>query len=299
MKALIDGDVLLYEAGFSGQYVDENGELQIRNFEFVSEVVDDKIAKIVEATWTDEPIIYLTYGRHLNKLVNKEAARKGLPPFEYKPNFRFEAAVTQPYKERGNKKPYHFHNLLAYLLGNYKVKVVEGIEADDAICLDRDKGVICTRDKDLRMVNGWHYGWECGGQPGFPLTEVKGIGTLELNAKGKLSGTGYKFFSAQRLMGDGVDNIPGLNRYGPVKVHKLLAHLESKDDLDRAVEAEYEKTLGEGYEKRLEEVSHLLWMLQEQTEEGYVGYDGRVLPFDTGRNVFRWVGGSCVLPEQS
>lgn len=298
MKALIDADVLLYEAGFTGQYVDEYGEEQLRNFEFVAEVLDDKIRNIVESAWCDEPILYLTYGRHLNKLVNKEAARQGLPPFEYKPNFRFEAAVTQPYKERGNKKPYHFHNIIAYMLGNYKVKIVEGIEADDAMCLDRHLGVICTRDKDLRMVPGWHYGWECGGQPGFPLSEVDELGHLTLN-KGKLTGTGYKFFSAQRLMGDRVDSIPGLSRYGPVKVHKLLAHIESKDDCDNVVREEYEKMIGEGYEKRLEEVSHLLWMLQEQNEEGYVGYDGRVLPFDTGRNVFRWVGGSCVLPKQS
>lgn len=295
MRALIDADVLTYEAGFSGQYVDENGEEVIRNFDFVAETLDGKIKNIVESAWCDEPILYLTYGRHLHGIINKEAARQGLPPYEYKPNFRYEAAVTQPYKDRGNKKPYHFHNIIAYMLGNYKVKVVEGIEADDAICMD--EGVVCTRDKDLRMKPGWHYGWECGGQPGFPLSEVGEIGHLELR-NGKLHGTGYKFFSAQRLTGDRVDNIPGLSRYGPVKVFKLLGHLESKDDLDKAVEEEYERVIGEGYEKRLEEVSHLLWMLQEQTEEGYIGYDGRVLPFTTGRNVFRWVGGSLTLPAQ-
>lgn len=256
-------------------------------------MLDDKINNIVESTWTDEPVLYLTYGRHLHGIINKEAARQGLPPYEYKPNFRFECAVTQPYKDRGNKKPYHFHNLIAYMLGNYKVKVVEGIEADDAICMD--EGVICTRDKDLRMVPGWHYGWECGKQEGFPLSEVDEIGYLDLRGN-KLRGTGYKFFSAQRLMGDRVDNIPGLYRYGPAKVYGLLAELQTKEELDAVIEAQYEKVLGEGYEKRLEEVSHLLWMLQEQTEEGYVGYDGRVLPFDTGRNVFRWVGGSLKLP---
>lgn len=293
MRALIDADVLTYEAGFSGQYVDEEGNEQLRSFEFVAEVLDDKINNIVEAAWCDEPILYLTYGRHLHKLINKEAARQGLPPYEYKPNFRFEAATITPYKERGNKKPFHFHNIIAYMLGNYKVKVVEGIEADDAICMD--KGVICTRDKDLRMVPGWHYGWECGAQPGFPLAEVDELGFLERRGN-KLHGTGYKFFSAQRLMGDNVDSIPGLYGYGPVKVLKLLSHLESKSDLDAAVEEEYEKVIGEGYEKRLEEVSHLLWMLQERTEEGYVGYDGRVLPFTTGSNVFRWVGGSLTLP---
>lgn len=296
MRALIDADVLVYEVGFSGQYVDENGEEQIRSFEFVSDLLDEKVANIVESAWCDEPVLYLTYGRHLHGIINKEAARQGLPPYEYKPNFRFEAATITPYKDRGNKKPFHFHNIIAYMLGNYKVKVVEGIEADDAICMD--EGVICTRDKDLRMVPGWHYGWECGGQPGFPLKEVDELGWLDLSDKGKLSGAGYKFFSAQRLMGDKVDSIPGLFRYGPVKVFNLLSHLTSKNDLDEAVEQEYEKVLGEGYEKRLEEVSHLLWMLQEQTEEGYVGYNGRVLPFDTGRNVFRWVGGSCILPKQ-
>ena len=299
MRALIDADVLEYEVGFSGQYVDENGEEQIRDFEFVANLLDDKIKNITDSAWCDEPILYLTYGRHLHSLINKEASRSGLPLYDYKPNFRFEAAQTKPYKDRGNKKPYHFHNIRAYMLSNYKVKVAEGVEADDAICVDARKygGVICTRDKDLRMAPGWHYGWECGGQPGFPLAEVGEVGHLELSGN-KLRGTGYKFFSAQRLMGDKVDNIPGLFRYGPVKVYNLLAHLESKSDLDIAVENEYEKVLGEGYEKRLEEVSHLLWMLQEQNEEGYVGFDGRVLPFDTGRNVFRWVGGNLSLPEQ-
>lgn len=294
MKALIDADVLRYEIGFSGQYVDDNGEERIRDFEFVSKLLDEKIENIRESAWCDEVVLYLTNDLHLNKIVNREARRQGATPFEYKPNFRFECAVTQPYKGRGNKKPHHFNNITAYMLGNYKVKVAEGIEADDAICMD--EGVVCTRDKDLRMKPGWHYGWECGRQPGFPLTEVDELGWINL-VKSKLTGVGYKFFAAQRLMGDPTDSIPGLRGYGPVKTFKLLSELNSKEELDELVEQEYMNVLGEGYEIRLEEISHLLWMLQDKTEEGYLGYNGIVLPFDTGQNVFRWNRGSAILPK--
>lgn len=298
--ALIDADILTYEVGFCGQYVDEEGIEVIRSFEFVSELLDETIEKIREGAWCDDVVLYLTYGKHLNKLANKEAVRQGLPPYDYKPNFRFDAAVTHPYKDRGNKKPYHFHNIIAYMLGNYRVKVVEGIEADDAICVDREQGVICTRDKDLRMVNGKHFGWECGHQPGFPLQVVKGVGSLDLQKRTNgsvLLGTGYKFFSAQRLMGDPVDSIKGLRGYGPVKVFGLLDGLTTKEELDACVEREWENRIGDGWEQRLEEVSHLLWMIQEKSEEGYVGWNGKLLPYDTGSREFRWNKGSFLAPR--
>ena len=50
MQCLIDADVLVYELGFSGEYYDDDGEKQIREFEFVAELLDQKIKEIEAET---------------------------------------------------------------------------------------------------------------------------------------------------------------------------------------------------------------------------------------------------------
>lgn len=298
MRALIDADVLRYEVGFCGEWKDDSGDLQIRDFDFVKEILHERVDKIVEATWSDEPpIMYMTYDRHFHKVFNKERAREGLPPLDYIPNYRYLMATTKPYKERGSVKPFHYYNLTAYILSAFNCKVVPGLEADDAICIDQSlergedgtfKTIIATRDKDLRMCPGMHYGWECGKQEGFGPKFVDDFGSLDL-VNGKLRGTGLAFFFSQMITGDTVDSIPGLKGCGPQKAYDTLSGCETIEEMHNATYDLYKLRLGEDADAYWKEQATLLWMVRELTEDGRpVMYGGDVLPVQTGPAILRW-----------
>lgn len=276
MTPLIDADVLLYEIGFCGEYVDDDGNPQVREFDFVAELLDQKIKEICAEVWaTEEPVLYLTGSKVLNHMTNKQRKREGKEPKEFNPNFREKIAKKKEYKgNRKKEKPFHFNNLIAYMLANYNVVVAEGMEADDLLSihqyerLEQLNTIICSRDKDLRITPGMHYGWECGKQRSFGPCKVEPLGELELKGGNKIVGTGLKFFYSQLITGDTVDNIPGLPRGGPALAFKLLGDKETEEDCFNAVREAYEGKFGESWEEELMEQAHLLWMVRELDEYG-------------------------------
>ena len=273
MKCGIDADVLVYELGFSSQYIDEDTEeLVIMDFDFAAELLDQRIREIEEECWADQPsTLYLTNDPTLNKIVNRKRKSLGKKPLEYKENFRVEVAKSKKYKgQRSGEKPFHRDNLRAYMLDKYEVKIANGLEADDLLCIDGHKNpdfTICTRDKDLRMVEGRHYGWPCGKQPQFGPKDVDYIGAIELHKK-DIKGWGIKFFYSQMITGDKVDNIGGLPRGGPALAYSLLADLEDEESMAKAVTDKYEEKLGEGWKDYYEEQAKLLWMIKETDSKG-------------------------------
>jgi 5'-3' exonuclease len=134
--------------------------------------------------------------------------------FTGKDNFRFDIAKEQPYK--GNRstfeKPYHWESVDTYIKQRYSRKVVtcNGYEADDYMALHRFydnpdvEYYICTRDKDLNTVPGWHYSWSCGESQ--PEKMPYYVTPFEATS----------FFFQQCLTGDSTDNIPGCGRRVPV-----------------------------------------------------------------------------------
>lgn len=276
MQCLLDADVLVYELAFSGEYVDDDGEKQIREFEFVAELLDQKIKEIEAECWADKPsILFLTNDSTLNRMWNKQRKRQGLEPVEYKPNFRIDVAKSKPYKgQRKQEKPFHRENIRAYMLDNYDVRVANGMEADDLLAIEQTQApplttIICTRDKDLRMVEGMHFGWPCGKQLQFGPKRVDKIGELHYDeGKNKLTGEGSKFFYAQLITGDSVDNIPGLPRGAPRLAYELLESKSSEADMLRAVTERYADKLGDGWETYFREQVDLLWMCRALDEQG-------------------------------
>jgi 5'-3' exonuclease len=149
----------------------------------------------------------------------------------------------------------------------YEVKVAVGIEADDLLALDqRDDTVICTRDKDLRMIPGWHYGWECGQQREEFLHQVTHDGELWLDGN-KLRGNGMSFFYAQLLMGDTVDNIPGCPGIGPKKAYNALKD-QDIHHMFHIVRSFYEYEYEDTGDERMLEQGRLLWMTRELNPDG-------------------------------
>jgi len=278
VQPLIDADVLRYEVGAIGEFV-ENGEKVYRDFDFVRETFDGKIRDICEAVGaTKPPLLYLTGDPKLNEGINKRRAREGLNPIEFIPNFREALAEGKAYKgTRKGEKPFHYRNLTSHIISNYDTTVSNGCEADDLICIEQyarlaDKDtIICTRDKDLRQCPGLHYGWECGKQPEFGPVEYDMLGSIELvRAKSgpKITGGGFAFFAAQMLTGDPVDNIGGLKGMGAIGAYELLQHCDTVEGYLNAVRGAYKARLGDEWGVVAQEQAHLLWMVRERLEDG-------------------------------
>ena len=282
MLTLQDADILVYEIASSGQFINDEGVLVIRDFEFVAELLDQKIKEICGECWSDEPpLLFLTNDTTLNKTWNRQRKLEGLEPVVYKPNFRIDVAKAKPYKgTRKSEKPFHRDNIRAYMLNNYECVVANGMEADDMLAIYQTNAapnttIICTRDKDLRMVEGMHYGWPCGKQPQYGPKRVDKLGEIELivnerikpdgsiQRDSKIKGEGSKFFYSQLITGDSVDNIPGLPGGGPKLAFKLLESATSEGDMFTAVAQRYADKFGDDWRGQMLEQAYLLWMVTE------------------------------------
>lgn len=249
--ALIDGDILLYEIGFAAE-AGWKGD-GVPPFEYVEEILLERIQHIIRNSEATDCIVFLTG----------------------KTNFRTEVAKLRPYKERPSHKPFHYYNIKAYLKANFDCRWEEGLEADDLMSIyqagsnDPNSTIICTRDKDLRQVPGWHFGWELGNQPQFGPHLVDEMGKIELIRKPnsvKLTGYGTMFFYAQLLLGDSVDTVPGLPKMGAVKAFKTLDGSATLEEaFNRVVEA-YKASYGDDWKAQLEEQGQLLWMVRSTDE---------------------------------
>ena len=133
-----------------------------------------------------------------------------------KGNFRDEVAITQPYKgNRDNARvPVHKDALRTFMVDEWNATVVDGIEADDAIAtkateLDHN-AIICSLDKDFKQVPCSMYDYTKK-----VLTAVKKDDAM-------------RWLYKQALMGDRVDNIPGVHGIGPKKADKIIDPCESE-----------------------------------------------------------------------
>lgn len=277
MTPLIDADILLYEVGSCGQYI-EDDELKYNNFEAVADHLDGKIAEICKNVEANRPpILFITNTEGLQNKLNRRAAKEGRPDKDFVPNFRYEVATVKPYKLMRKEvvKPFHYHNLITYMLATYDVRVASGMEADDLLGITQTAGedtIICSRDKDLRMIPGWQYSWECGKQPEFGPELVDDFGYIKVGEDKKVRGVGLKFFFAQMLIGDSVDNIPGLEGCGDKGAYKLLDGCTTESECVLVLREAYKKKYAEKASERLQEQAKLLWIAREIK-------DGEVVPY--------------------
>ena len=250
MTPLIDADVLRYEIGFAA----ETGWQQsgFPPFDYVADLIENRIGNICAVVGaTTPPKLYLT--------------GKG--------NFRNDIAKRIPYKQRASNKPWHFKNITAYMLSRYDVTTSEGMEADDLMAIEQTRNpgttIVCTRDKDLRQVPGWHYGWELGAQPQFGPMLVDTVGAIQLsNDRKSIKGYGELFFYSQCLTGDRVDTIPGLEGTGAIGASLILEGCTDTLDAFKRVRSAYRDVYGDRGDEELLEQGRLLWMSRELNEDG-------------------------------
>lgn len=182
MIALIDADIIAYRCAAAGEE-DEWGDVQ--------RAVDNTIYEMFRNLGLKKYIFFLTGDN----------------------NFRLTLATTKPYK--GNRKdvakPRWLANVRQHLVDNYAAMVVQGFEADDALASARRRyrsSVICTIDKDLYQVDGFHYNF----------VKDKLFYVSDAQAEWNLW--------EQVVSGDVTDNIPGLPRVGPAKYRKAYEGAE-------------------------------------------------------------------------
>jgi len=215
MIGLVDGDMMCYRIAFACK--DETQEVAIKTM----------------ATFLEDVLMSQL------DLNNWEVFLTG------KGNYRFDVAVTAPYK--GNRKdvekPGHLDILRNYLVTAWSAKTSDGEEADDLIAIRAtqlgDEAIIVSLDKDFDQVQGWHYNF------------------VKQNKYYVSAEEGIRFFYKQILMGDKADNIVGIKGIGPVKAEKMIAKATTELDL-------YAVCLEAMGEERVLENGKLLWLRRSE-----------------------------------
>ena len=194
----------------------------------------------------------------LRLMSGAERTQLHLTPSSSNKGFRFEIAIQKEYQ--GNRqdkpKPKLLNAVRSWMHQHRNAYLWKDQEADDGLAqaLYREVGenpklsVLVSKDKDLRMVPGYHMDWDTGditfiGEDDLfgwislytPEPKEKEDGSYTKPAI-KLIGRGTKFFWAQMLMGDGADNIQGIQKVpgktkwkscGLKAAYELLANVES------------------------------------------------------------------------
>lgn len=189
MKALIDGDICAFRCAAASEEADESICL-LR--------LDRMIREILHITEASTYEIFLS---------GEE-------------NFRYEIFPGYKANRKDVVKPRWLQACREYLAKEWNARFAHGCEADDMMGINQDKSekqpfatVICTIDKDLLMIPGWHYNFVKN-----EWCEVKYF-------------DGLKRFYTQLLTGDSSDGIPGVKGLGPKKAALLLEGCETEADL--------------------------------------------------------------------
>ena len=253
MRALIDGDILVYQCAFAAQYkayLVTHSDLKdpvayrykklvpagmeftriniIESEEKAYDAVDSAIAGILRATHATDFQVFVT---------KKACFRHSLTP-TYKAN-------------RQSEKPVYYAMIRRYLEERYKALFVDGIEADDALGIVHTnlneigvKSVVCTIDKDLLNVPGYHYNPTKG--------DFKHITPA-------IAKRNYMF---QMLIGDTADNIKGIPGLGKEKTAKLLSGPDT--EWGGIIREEYQKFFGDDGDRMMNLNRKLLWILHRE-----------------------------------
>lgn len=241
LSPLIDCDILLYRCGFSA---DSQMKREAKERGYDEEETKQFLEETDYTSWA--------IGNLKTSLEDITSRFRGKPRLFLtgSGNFREQLATLQPYK--GNRDPSHkpkyYRDLKDYMLHFKNAELIEGREADDAMgCAQwaaKDKStIIASIDKDLMMIPGNHYNLSKG--------ETRYVDIHEANL----------WLFQQMLLGDRVDNIPGIDNVGPKRTAALLE--ECNYELARvrdAVQALYRKQYGEDWEAAYVEVASLLWI---------------------------------------
>lgn len=170
---------------------------------------------------------------------------------------RMYSCTTCGHKVADNK-PVFYKEMRKYLIDRFDAILCEWGEADDWLCTNTlPNTIIVSNDKDLLMAPGYHFRLSSG-----KLFRSFDGGDLYLSRdKGKILGVGFKWFCAQMLLGDQVDNIIKPKKgLGPKAVYQILKPIDSIKEMWDTVTSIYKKV---GKEDQILINAKLLWMARK------------------------------------
>lgn len=220
MIALLDGDIIAYR---NAAVVGED------SVEFAYYGCEKVAQDIIDSVGTTEYQVYLTGSKNFRKQINPE----------YKAN------------RKDKPKPPHLQACLEYLMEEWDAVYLDEVEADDLLGIAADKcgdehgygTVICSIDKDLLQIPGYHYN--------FVNRTFSTVSKIE----------GIRHFYKQMLIGDVADNIFGIAGIGPVKAGRLLDHIEDEREMMNIVCDLYKDA------DRFQMNADCLWIMREPDQQ--------------------------------
>lgn len=302
MLALIDGDIIVYKVGFACEthYYDVfiKGDEHLGSM-FTTESAKERNAWIEENIGSKDDV---TIGERFiaDKLENCLHSVKLQIEFilqrteakEYRifltgeGNFREDLVDYYKESRRDKRKPTYYQEIRDYLVNIWNAEVIDGQEADDQLgieqykdykqawidCLDFDDAclqencetIICTIDKDLDNIPGWHFNFDKDIK--YWVDEDEAL----------------RNFYTQLLTGDPSDDIPGIYKITGQKCTKKIlepiSYCETEQGMWEYVKHVYVKYFvdnkspyldisysdPQGIINKIIEIGQLLWIRREE-----------------------------------
>lgn len=187
MIALIDGDLVAYRCAASCQ---KQGVV-VEDFSIAQARANNLVVNIMQEVGATEQKMFLSGGENFRKTIYPE----------YKAN------------RKDQERPEYLEPLREWLVVNWGAKVTDGIEADDALGIAQTEDtIVCSLDKDLLQIPGWHYSWEIGTEKWTRPAKKVFVSPVD----------GLRTFYWQLVMGDVSDNVPGFDGKMRQKVPKFM-----------------------------------------------------------------------------
>lgn len=214
-----------------------------------------------------EPLSHALYliKRRINSIINKyphHTPELHLTHPDLDQNFRYHVAKTWPYKGNrvDNDRPIHYKDVREYLVNQWNAIVSVGWEADDTVLFNYKEGdIIAGVDKDLFQFPATFYNFDKDEE--FTVTPKEGMYNLYV----------------QVIMGDAVDNIPGMRIYckprtmGKKTAEKTISPCDTPKECYEAIKALYIKNLEEEFDEelfreRFKEQCQLLYLMRHKDD---------------------------------
>jgi len=148
-------------------------------------------------------------------------------------NFRYEIFPEYKANRLTTPRPKHLAAVRDSLVRNWGAIVSQGCEADDLLGIEQvsynnygqEETMICSIDKDLNQIPGWHY---------HPGIKRRGEWILEPRQYIVTPAEALRFFYYQLLIGDSTDGIKGAVGIGPKKAEVILRGCETPEEYYQA-----------------------------------------------------------------
>lgn len=270
--ALIDGDIVVYQAGFASdqRYYSildiDDGHREVARFQYKKDadeyvVTQPERSLRIEKGYEYEPLENCLHSVKLmvENIKAKTKSNGALVFLSGKSEDNFRMEIDKEYKANrdASHKPHWTAEIRQYLVSNYGALVTSTIEADDAIGIEHNNlirlsktltPIICSLDKDLLTIPGRHYNWR--------KDEFTDVSELEA----------AKNFWRQMLTGDTVDNIKGVPKIGKVKAARLIDHLMDEDIMKDVVVSQYQVAFPSTWKEEYAKNYHLLYILRDDSD---------------------------------